>query len=72
MLEDILRASVIDFCGHWDKFVSLCEFSYDNSYCYSIDMAPFEALSGKRCRSPIGWFGTKDLKLLGTYLVKKV
>ena len=56
VLEDMLRACVIEFGGHWDNFLALVEFSYNNSYHSSIDMAPFEALYGRRCRSPIGWF----------------
>ena len=54
VLEDMLRACVIEFGGHWDNFLPLAEFSYNNSYHSSIDMAPFEALYGRRCRSPIG------------------
>ncbi|WMV25321.1 hypothetical protein MTR67_018706 [Solanum verrucosum] len=56
VLEDMLRACVLYFGGHWDKFIPLCEFSYNNSYHFSIDMAPFEALYGRGCRSPIGLF----------------
>ena len=52
--EDMLRACVIDFGGQWDQFFPLAEFAYNNSYHSSIDMAPFEALYGKRCRSRIG------------------
>ena len=44
---------VIEFGGHWDSFLPLAEFSYNNSYHSSIDMAPFEALYGRRCRSPL-------------------
>ena len=54
VLEDMLRACVIDFGGQWDQFLPLTEFSYNNSYHSSIEMAPFEALYGRRCRSPIG------------------
>ena len=54
VLEDMLRACVIEFGGHWDNFLPLAEFSYNNNYHSSIDMAPFEALYGRRCRSPIG------------------
>ena len=43
VLEDMLRACVIEFGGHWDNFLPLAEFSYNNSYHSSIDMAPFEA-----------------------------
>ncbi|WMV09503.1 hypothetical protein MTR67_002888 [Solanum verrucosum] len=70
VLEDMLRAWVIDSGGHWDKFLPLCEFSYNNSYHSSIDMAPFEALYGRICRSPIGWFGARDVKPLEINFVK--
>ena len=50
----MLRACVIEFGGHRDSFLPLAEFSYNNSYHSSIDMAPFEALYGRRCRSPGG------------------
>lgn len=54
ILEDMLRACVIDFGGQWDCFLPLAEFAYNNSYQSSIEMAPFEDLYGQRCRSPIG------------------
>ncbi|XP_069154563.1 uncharacterized protein [Solanum lycopersicum] len=44
VLEDMLRACVIDFGGHWDQFLPLAEFTYNNNYHSSIEMAPFEAL----------------------------
>ena len=61
---------MIDFGGHWETFLPLCEFSYINSYHSSIDMAPFEALYGRGCRSPISWFEAGDVKPLGVDLVK--
>ncbi|WMV09587.1 hypothetical protein MTR67_002972 [Solanum verrucosum] len=70
VLEDMLRAYVIDFGGHWDKFLPLCDFSYNNSYHSNIDMAKFEALYGRGYRSPIGWFEAGDVKPLGVDLVK--
>nr|GEU84711.1 putative reverse transcriptase domain-containing protein [Tanacetum cinerariifolium] len=54
-LEDMLRACVIDFCGNWDVHLPLAEFSYNNSYHSSIRCAPFEALYGRKCRSPVLW-----------------
>ena len=54
-LEDMLRACAIDFRGNWDDHVMLMEFSYNNSYHSSIGMAPFEALYGRKCRSPLYW-----------------
>ncbi|GJV25204.1 putative reverse transcriptase domain-containing protein [Tanacetum coccineum] len=51
-LEDMLHAWVIDFGNGWDKHLPLVEFSYNNSYHTSIKAAPFEALCGRKCRSP--------------------
>ena len=62
VLEDMLRACVIEFGGHWNNFLPLAEFSYNNSYHSSIDMAPFEELYGRRCRSPIGWFDAFEVR----------
>nr|GFA21610.1 putative reverse transcriptase domain-containing protein [Tanacetum cinerariifolium] len=52
-LKDMLQAYVIDFRSSWDKHMPLVEFSYNNSYHASIKAAPFEALYGRKCRSPI-------------------
>ncbi|XP_060170798.1 uncharacterized protein LOC132601749, partial [Lycium barbarum] len=68
-LEDMLRACVLDFKSNWDDHLPLIEFSYNNSYHASIGMAPFEALYGRRCRSPIGWFELGEAELLGPDLV---
>nr|GEX92663.1 putative reverse transcriptase domain-containing protein [Tanacetum cinerariifolium] len=51
-LEDMLRACVIDFGKGWVNHLPLVEFSYNNSYHASIKAAPFEALYGRKCRSP--------------------
>ncbi|XP_070041123.1 uncharacterized protein [Nicotiana tomentosiformis] len=55
--------------SRWDQFLRLAEFAYNNSYQSSIQMAPCEALYGRRCRSPFGWFEPGEAMLLGTYLV---
>ncbi|GKC56305.1 reverse transcriptase domain-containing protein [Tanacetum coccineum] len=54
-LKDMLRACVIDFGNGWVKHLPLVEFSYNNSYHASIKVAPFEALYGRKCRSPVCW-----------------
>ncbi|GKA94821.1 reverse transcriptase domain-containing protein, partial [Tanacetum coccineum] len=54
-LEDMLRACVMDFGGSWDTHLPLVEFSYNNSYHKSIKCAPFEALYGQKCMSPVIW-----------------
>ncbi|EXC05169.1 Protein BONZAI 2 [Morus notabilis] len=63
-LENMLRACVMDFTGNWDRKLPLIEFSYNNSYHTSIGMAPFKALYGRKCRSPIHWYvpGEKHLE----------
>ena len=66
VLEDILRACVINFGARWDRHLPLAEFAYNNSYRSSIQMAPFEALYGRRCRSPIGWFNSAEMESLDT------
>ncbi|TYK21801.1 pol protein [Cucumis melo var. makuwa] len=57
VLEDMLRACVLEFLGSWDSHLHLIEFAYNNSYQATIGMAPFEALYGKCCRSPVCWGG---------------
>ena len=54
-LEDLLRSCALDFPGNWDKHLPLVEFAYNNSYQATIKMAPYEALYGRKCRSPINW-----------------
>ena len=60
-LEDLLRSCVLSWGGHWADHLSLVEFSYNNSWHASIQMAPFEALYGRRCRSPICWDEPADV-----------
>ncbi|GJX53862.1 putative reverse transcriptase domain-containing protein, partial [Tanacetum coccineum] len=70
-LEDMLRACVIDFGGSWDVHLSLAEFSYNNSYHSSIRCAPFEALYGRKCRSPVLWAEIREGNLIGPELVQE-
>ena len=52
-LEDMLRACVLDFSGTWNQHLPLIKFSYNNSYQTTIGMTPYEALYGRKCRSPV-------------------
>ncbi|GKB29477.1 putative reverse transcriptase domain-containing protein [Tanacetum coccineum] len=70
-LEDMLRACVIYFCGKWDVHLPLVEFSYNNSYPSSIRCAPFEALYGRKCRSPVLWAEIGESSLIGPELVQE-
>jgi transposase InsO family protein len=55
ILEDMLRSCALTYQDQWDECLPLAEFSYNNSYQDSIKMAPFEALYGRRCRTPLNW-----------------
>ncbi|GJW25430.1 putative reverse transcriptase domain-containing protein [Tanacetum coccineum] len=70
-LEDMLRACVIDFGGNWDVHLPLAEFSYNNSYHSSIRYAPFKALYGRKCRSPVLWAEIGEISLIGPKLVQE-
>ncbi|GJR77647.1 putative reverse transcriptase domain-containing protein [Tanacetum coccineum] len=68
-LEDMPRACVIDFGKGWDIHLPLVEFSYNNSYHTSIKVAPFEALYGRKCRSPVCWAEVGDAQLTGLEII---
>ncbi|GJY33100.1 putative reverse transcriptase domain-containing protein [Tanacetum coccineum] len=70
-LKDLLRACVIDFGSGWDKHLPLAEFSYNNSYHASIKAAPFEALYGRKCRSPVCWSEVGDAQLTGPEMIRE-
>ncbi|XP_070036773.1 uncharacterized protein [Nicotiana tomentosiformis] len=70
-VEDMLRACVLDFKRSWDDHLPLIEFAYNNSFQASIQMAPYKALYGRKCRSPIGWFEVGEAELLGPNLVQQ-
>ena len=67
---------MIDFKGSWDDHLPLIEFAYNNSYHSNIQMASYEALYGRRCRSPVGWFEVGEAALVGPdsvlYAMEKV
>ncbi|KAI9112320.1 hypothetical protein K1719_016843 [Acacia pycnantha] len=70
-LEDMLRACDLDFKGSWDRHLSLAEFAYNNSYHASIQMAPFEALYGRKCQSPLCWTDSSERQLLGPDMLEQ-
>nr|GEZ62250.1 putative reverse transcriptase domain-containing protein [Tanacetum cinerariifolium] len=69
-LEDMLHACVIDFGNGWVKHFPLVEFSYNNSYHASIKAAPFEALYGRKCHSPVCWAEIGQVQLTDLELRK--
>ncbi|RVW12300.1 Transposon Ty3-G Gag-Pol polyprotein [Vitis vinifera] len=71
ILEDMLRACVMDFKGNWVEHLPLIEFAYNNSFQSSIGMAPYEALYGRPCRSPMCWMESGEASLIGPELVQE-
>ena len=71
ILEDMLHACALDWKGSWCKYLLLAEFAYNNSYQATIGTAPFEALYGRRCRSPIYWHEAGEKKELESEMKKK-
>ena len=68
-VEDMLRACVMEFKGSWDTHLELMEFAYNNSYQASIEMAPFEALYDRKCRTLMCWDEVGEKRLVGPELV---
>nr|GEX58136.1 putative reverse transcriptase domain-containing protein [Tanacetum cinerariifolium] len=68
-LEDMLCTCVIDFGKSWDRYLPLLEFSYNNSYHTSIKAAPFEALYGRKCHSPVCWAEVGDAQLTAPEII---
>ncbi|GKB10007.1 putative reverse transcriptase domain, ribonuclease H-like domain, aspartic peptidase domain protein [Tanacetum coccineum] len=65
----MLRSCVIDFGNGWERHLPLVEFSYNNSYHASIKAAPFEALYGRKYRSPVCWAKVGDVQLTGPEII---
>ena len=70
-MEDMLRACALDYVSSWDENLPYAEFSYNNSYQSSLKMAPFEALYGRRCRTPLLWDEVGDRQFFGPDLIKE-
>nr|GFB62320.1 putative reverse transcriptase domain-containing protein [Tanacetum cinerariifolium] len=68
-LEDMLRACAIDFGKGWVNHLPLVELSYNNNYHASIKAAPFEALYGQKCCSPVCWTKVREAQILGPELI---
>ncbi|GJT50235.1 putative reverse transcriptase domain-containing protein [Tanacetum coccineum] len=69
--EDMLRACVIDFGKGWVKHLPLAKFLYNNSYHASIKAAPYEALYGRKCRSPVCWAEVGEAQLTGPEMIQE-
>ncbi|KAA3483905.1 Retrotransposon protein, Ty3-gypsy subclass [Gossypium australe] len=67
----MLRCFVLEFGGSRERYLPLVEFAYNNSYQSSIRMVPYEALYGRKCRTPLYWTGLSEKQIHGVDLVKE-
>jgi hypothetical protein len=71
VLEDMLRACALKHGGNWDKSLPYAEFSYNNRYQASLKMSPFEALYGRKCRTPLYWYQTGERQFFGPEIIQE-
>ena len=71
VLEDMLRGYMLDFLESWDRYIPLMEFAYNNNYQSSIGMAPYEALYGRKCRTPVCWTDLNEQNVIGPDILKE-
>ena len=71
-LEDMLRACVMELSGDWESHLPLVEFAYNNSFQATIQMTPYKALYGRKCRSPLYWDEVGERKMLGPEYLQEV
>jgi hypothetical protein len=71
VLEDMLRACALKHGRSWDKSLPYAEFLYNNSYQESLKMAPFEALYGRKCRTPLYWNRTGESQVFGPEILQE-
>ena len=71
ILEDMLRCCILEFEGTWERYLPLIEFAYNNSFQSSIKMAPYEALYGRKCHTPLYWTELSENKIHGVDLIKE-
>jgi hypothetical protein len=63
---------VMEYPGSWDKNLQWTEFLYNNSYQESLKMAPYEALYGRQCRTPLNWIEPEERAIFGSDIVVEV
>ena len=70
VLEDMLRACVLDHQGSWEEHFPLVEFAYNNSYLASIQMTPYEALYRRPCKSSLCWTEVGENSITSPNLIR--
>eukprot|EP00253_Pinus_taeda_P017455 PITA_17455 len=72
VVEDMLRAYVMQQPTKWEDYLHLVEFAYNNGYHTSFLMSPFEVFYGRKCRTPSSWSGLEDRMMLGPEMLKEM
>ena len=71
ILEDLMRACVLTYGADWEKSLSYAEFTYNNSFQASLKMSPFEALYGRKCRTPLMWSEVGERPFFGPEAIEE-
>jgi transposase InsO family protein len=71
LLEDMLRACDLSYGAKWEDYLPFAKFSYNNSFQASLQMAPFEALYGRKCRTPLNWSEARESQVFGPDIIKE-
>ncbi|KAA3484864.1 Retrovirus-related Pol polyprotein from transposon 17.6 [Gossypium australe] len=71
VLEDMLRSCVIEFRSSLEEFLPLAEFSYNNNFQSSIQMAPYEALYCRNFHTPLCWTELGERRIMGPNMVSE-
>jgi hypothetical protein len=71
ILEDMLRTCVLSYGAKWEDCLPFAEFYCNNSYQTSLQMAPFEALYGRKCRTPLNWSETGESQVFGPDIIRE-
>jgi hypothetical protein len=67
----MLRACILSYGAKWEDCLPFADFSYNNSYQVSLQMVPFEALYGRKCRTPLNWSETGESQVFGPDIIKE-
>jgi hypothetical protein len=71
IVEDMLRACVLSYGAKWEDYLPFAEFSYNNSYQASMQMAPFKALYGRKCHTPFNWYEIGESQVFGPDIIRE-
>ena len=68
----VLTMYVMEKPSKWEDYLHLVEFAYNNGQQASLGMSPYEALYGRRCRTPMAWDNLVNMIVLGIELLKEM